>query len=129
MASGKFVMNRDYTVRTLSGHVIEFKRGISKYVPPGARAEAMQFGAIPEEEDSVVPPDAPPVKRDGPLGDERAQLIRMQIEDMVARNTRGDFTPGGKPDLKALKKALGFDVDGAERDLAWAQFQADAAKE
>jgi hypothetical protein len=120
----KFTMNRNFTVASLSGRAVEFKKGVATHVPPQMYDEVQAKGAVPED-------DLPEQKADGtpPTGEARMQAIKDAIKTMVKRGAREDFTAAGSPHSAALAKLVGFTVDGKERDAAWTAVQADTAAE
>lgn len=122
----EFVLNRDYTHRSLHGHVINFIKGAPTWVPPVCVREVTAFGADPVDGQraDLLPEDkgAPELP---PGGDDRTALIHAGFDTLVARNQRGDFAANGRPSTKVLKELLGFEVTAQERDELW---EARAAK-
>ena len=81
---------------------------------PGEPVELTKETAAPLLADGVVIAGAAK-----PQGDE----LHAAIQDAIGRLDPADstkWTKGGKPDVKALEKLLGFDITAAERDSAWA---------
>lgn len=121
-----FVLHRDYALRSMTGHMINFKKGDPTWVPPACVKEAVAIGAVavdgpvdvldPEVKESVVPE-----------GEERKELIFAAFEDMEAKNDREDWTASGMPTSKALEKILGFEVDSKERNALWIEYRASKA--
>lgn len=114
-----FIFSRDRTVASLSGHVINFPKGVPTHVPPSMHAEVIASGGVPEEELPEDDPKKPVI----PTGQERIDLIRMAMEEVVAKNDRAEFTAGGAPHTKTLTAKLGFTVNNKERDDIWAQLK------
>ena len=54
---------------------------------------------------------------------EARQAIIDAIGQLDPDNSQA-WTSGGKPDVAALELVLGYDIDAADRDAAWAEFQA-----
>lgn len=115
-----FVLQRNRTVATLRGHVIEFKKGEPTYVPPDCYNEVIAVGAVPEEE--LAEPEAPaggeptdPVARRSALFD--------AFDAIVLRNNSSDFTAGGVPGAKAVTAVLGWSPDNKERTDAWNKYR------
>ena len=75
--------------------------------------EAVVRGAIPVGT-SVEESEEP--------GKSRADLILDAIMRMAERGNVADFTADGRPDVRALREAVGFQVDKGERDAMWAIF-------
>lgn len=116
----KFVMNRSRNV-TAFGHSIDFAKGEPTHVPPELYREVTAVGGIPEDEVDLDPPKpATPNEPSDPLA--REQALFEAFELLALSNKRGSFTAGGLPHPKALKELLGWEVQGAERDTAWAKF-------
>lgn len=120
----EFVLNRNYSMRSLYGHVIDFKKGQPVYVPPICAREAASIGA--ESVDGkidVLDPEAEPV---APMSlDERQESIIAAFKLLEERNGRNDFTGSGSPAVPALEKILGFDVDKKEVNPLWAEYRAE----
>lgn len=110
-----YILNRNRVIVSLSGHSVEFQKGVPTHVPPAMVADVIAAGGIPENEI-----DEPEVQKpEVPQGEDRVALIRAAMEDMVAANDRETFTAGGAPHAKALSAKLGFAVGNKERDLIW----------
>lgn len=113
-----FVLHRDKVVATLTGHAIEFKKGVSTHVPPECYKEVIAVGAVPESE---IPEDEG--KKPEYTEEERAELIKAAIEDIVLKNDRNEFTAAGAPHIKAISARAGFTVNNRERDAVWTKMQ------
>lgn len=61
-------------------------------------------------------PVEPPPKPEG-------QFLVDKIASVFDDLEEDDFTRGGLPNLDALKRILGFEVSGPERDTAWKNHQ------
>lgn len=121
----KFMMQRDRTVASLSGHIIAFKKGEPIHVPPAAYSEVMAAGAVPVDDDFVQPADPDATTTDSgesldPVA--RKDKIIAAFETLKARNERGDFGADGKPHPKAITKLVGFLVEARERNQLWAEY-------
>lgn len=118
----KFVMHRNRTICSTSGHAIEFKKGELTHVPPAMYEEVMAAGAVPEEEldlepkagDEVVEPMEPKA---------RQAAIFAAFEKITLRGQREDFTASGAPHAKALSNILGWTIQNKERDAVWTAFK------
>lgn len=117
----EFILNRNYALRSIKGHIINFIKGEPVYVPPVLVAEAVALGA--ESVDGPIDPLEPeaPVKSELTLA-EREQAMREAIEQMVAANNREDFTAQGTPNLKALSGYVGFTVNKRELEGVWQKY-------
>ncbi|WP_407715779.1 hypothetical protein ACJJWD_09495 [Comamonas testosteroni] len=58
----------------------------------------------------------------------RKQMVKAAIKQMLEGNNEADFTADGKPNLNVLKKVAGFNVSRQEADEAWEALQAEAAE-
>ncbi len=118
-----FVLNRDYPLRSMSGHMINFTKGNPTWVPPACVKEAVAIGAQPVDGPvEVLDPEV--VESIVPEGVERKDLIFAAFEDLEAKNEREEWTASGMPTSKALEKTLGFEVDSKERNALWIEYRA-----
>ena len=120
----EFVLNRNYTLSTLFGHVLSFKKGQPRHVPPSCVAAVLAIGAESTEgpvdmlgdgfvEEVVMPQE------------ERNENIFAAFKLLEERAGREDFTASGSPTQTALVKILGFDVAKKEYDPLWVQYLAE----
>lgn len=58
----------------------------------------------------------------------RKQMVKDAIKQLLVANNEADFTADGKPNLNSLKKVAGFNVSRQEADEAWEVLQAEAAE-
>lgn len=118
----KLVSNRNFTLRTTTGHIIKFVKDTPVDVPPSCVAHAMQVGCVPHD---GVAPESPEEKAAAviPVGIHRIDAIVDAIEALVARNARADFTASGMPQVKSIEKILGYDIDSKERNECWVEYQ------
>jgi hypothetical protein len=117
-----FVLNRNYTLQSTYGHIINFKKGEPTHVPPLLVKECVQIGA--EQTDGV--PDV--------LGDEkeavqltlseRQELLKEAFKDIVSKNDPEDFSAQGAPRVDAVEKSLNMKFTRAEILEAWQVFKA-----
>ena len=118
----KFISSRDRTIASLTGHSIEFKKGVPTFVPKEMHAEVLNLGCVPEEELQDSTDDKPAVEPTDPT--ERQDALLVAIALMVERNSRDDFGANGAPSIKALNDDLGWKPSAEERDTAWLEYQA-----
>jgi len=76
------------------------------------------------ENDDPVPDTAEPMAAD-PAGGQESDVPPDVLEAARKVVAAGDTIKSGAPDIKAMEKILGRDVDAAERDLAWATVSAE----
>lgn len=121
------IMHRNITVRSTSGHMITFKKGVPQPVVPFMVRECAELGAVradevdvfaEPEEDAVVQPTDP---------SHRADDILEAIERIVERNDPHDFTASGVPSVPTVTKELGYRVDRTEVARVWRQRKEDLA--
>jgi hypothetical protein len=125
--SREFTLGRNYTLRSVMGHTIVFKKDEPTWVPREIEAEAMAIGAVPVDgEVHVTEVDENPAKNAGPDDViERKEKIKTAIKQIVSANQRNDFSASGSPKVPALNRVLGFEVDAHERDVIWTEFKAE----
>ncbi len=63
-----------------------------------------------------------------PAAENRKQMVKDAIKQLLVANNEADFTADGKPNLNSLKKVAGFNVSRQEADEAWEALQAEAAE-
>lgn len=120
----EFVLNRNYSMRSLYGHVIDFKKGQPVHVPPICAREAASIGAeCVDGKVDVLGDEMPDLVPMSP--DEREESIVAAFKLLEERNGRNDFTGNGGPAVPALEKILGFDVDKKEVNSLWAAYRAE----
>lgn len=118
----EYVLNRNYTLASLAGRVISFKKGEPVWVPPEVEKEALMIGATPVDgHKDILDPE---VEAPKPLeAGERLEAINKAYATMKARDVRGDFTAQGVPSTKVLEKLVGFEVASKERDETWQAYR------
>jgi hypothetical protein len=117
----EFVLNRNHSMRSLYGHIVDFKKGQPVYVPPICAREAASIGAeCVDGKVDVLDPEAPVVVPMSP--DERQENILTAFKLMEERAQRGDFSASGIPAKNSLEKILGFGVDKKEFEPLWTAY-------
>lgn len=120
----EYVLNRNHTLVSLCGRTFSFKKGEPLWVTPEAEKEALMIGAVPTEgPKDILEPEQEPVQELS--AEARLEAIRAAYATLQARNARGDFTAQGVPNVKALEKLTGFEVQTKERDETWQAFRED----
>lgn len=120
----KFVMPIDKVVATDKGHTVEFAKNVPTHVPKECWPAVQAAGAVPVDQEAVAAEQARKPKDTAPDDpSERKLLVRAAFEQMVAANKREDFTGSGTPQIKAIEKIVGFEIDAKERDVLWLEFQ------
>lgn len=123
------VLNRNFTLATTKGHVIEFKKGVPTNVPKAVYQEALSIGAQPPDGNEPVVEDDR--KKDAAPQDpaERNPLILAAIEAIIERNEREDFTAAGSPTVDAVSKEVGFKVSAREIAGQWQAYHEKKAQQ
>jgi hypothetical protein len=113
----KFISNRSFTLTSLTGHSINFEKGVPAYVPKECHREAIGAGCVADDGEVDMGDKKPEVVLNE---DERLEMLRMVLVDMKSRNDRDEFTATGAPKVKAVEKLAGFDTTTAEIAELWA---------
>lgn len=113
---------RDYILRTMLGHTIEFKAGEPTEVPEAAYAEAINKNIVPVERKDKEQPAFGMVYAEI-TGSLRSALIYQALADIVARNQSEDFTGGGVPKAKVVSEAIGINVSATEVGKFWTNYR------
>lgn len=118
-----YVLNRNYTHRSLLGHSVEFKKGEPVFVPPILEKEVVAIGA--QRVDGENPAVVEEVKKaEEVLSDEqRKEELYAAFDLIVERNDSGDFTAQGIPTVKAVEKIVGFNVEKKEVAESYAAYR------
>lgn len=114
MSKYMYVSYRDIVVSSVTGHSIEFKKGVAMKCPPSMHAELIAIGIQPVEpmvDEPVVEGTQAP---QDPIAFEAA--VYAAFDKIVLRNAREDFTGTGVPHLSPMEKELGFKIDSKARD-------------
>ena len=136
----EYVLNRNFVLRSMTGHSVNFVKNVPTFVPALIEREARGIGAercqCPRnkrhQSESVqharranpdmLDPETPEV---APLShDERAEQIRTAFALLTERNDSKDFTGAGVPSVKAVEKLVDFDVDRNEVVALWQAYRA-----
>ena len=118
-----FVLNRDKQVTGLTGHTIEFKKGVPIHVPREMHETVLEKGAVAANSDELQL-DAPK-KSDVPNDQsERDMFIKDAMEQIVLRNTRDEFAANGSPSRAAIERITKWPVTKRETDILWAKMRA-----
>ena len=119
----EFVLNRNYTHRSTSGHIINFIKNEPVYVPPVCRKEVTMLGAVSMDETIDVLGEET-LKKPELTPDERREALVKAFKFLQERNHRGDFTGQGAPSVAALKKIIeDFEVDKKEVEELWTVYR------
>lgn len=114
-----FVLQRDYTHRSLTGHIINFVKGEAVYVPPVCHKEVVAIGAVPDDGSFVDPLEDDKKLKPELTADERRDKLIDAFGILEERQNREDFTGQGLPAVAVVKKMVEFDVTKAEIEALW----------
>ena len=120
----EYVLNRNFVLRSMTGHSVNFVKNVPTFVPALIEREARGIGAerVDGANPDMLDPETPEV---APLShDERAEQIRTAFALLTERNDSKDFTGAGVPSVKAVEKLVGFDVDRNEVVALWQAYRA-----
>lgn len=119
MKAKKYVLNRDFTLRSVMGHCITFVKGQPTVVPTICEKEVIAIGGDCVEGDAVDPiaPDAKPVVEMDQADRDEELIAAFKL--LVERNDSKDFTGAGSPTLKAVEKIVEFSTDRSEITSLW----------
>lgn len=118
-----FVLNRNYSLATGTGHIVDFVKGQPVYVPEEMHKAALVIGAEAVGVKMNVL-DEEPVAKQVPQGLARESAISDAIIILVEENNPKDFTANGRPNIKRIEALIGFDITTEERDTFWAKHKA-----
>ena len=120
----EYVRNRNFVLRSMTGHSVNFVKNVPTFVPALIEREARGIGAerVDGANPDMLDPESPEV---APLShDERAEQIRTAFALLTERNDSNDFTGAGVPSVKAVEKLVDFDVDRNEVVALWQAYRA-----
>jgi hypothetical protein len=116
-----YKLNRNYLLHTKTGNTIHFKKGEPTFVPKHCAKEAVALGAELIEGEAV---DALPDEVDVVVlsPEERVAKLKDAFRVLEGREERNDFTGTGLPNVTALSKIVGFEVEAKERTKVWEDY-------
>ena len=120
----EYVLNRNFVLRSMTGHSVNFVKNVPTFVPALIEREARGIGAerVDGANPDMLDPESPEV---APLShDERAEQIRTAFALLTERNDSKDFTGAGVPSVKAVERLVDFDVDRNEVVALWQAYRA-----
>jgi hypothetical protein len=83
---------------------------------------AVAKGCVPEGQE---PPKDDPAGT--PIADRKLEMVKDGVRLLMQTGGVDDFEGDGRPKLEPLSKAVGFDVSGDERDMAYQAVNDDAS--
>lgn len=120
-------LNRDHVLVTDSGISIGFKKGEPVPVPVRFMSAAIMIGAEACDDQAAAKMESIKADRDEATAEaaDRLKKVEAGVIALVERNMPGDFTAGGKPNMKQLEKLIGFDATRDEVDHIFLKVKAD----
>ena len=121
-------LHRDYVLKTLLGHSIQFIKNQPVNVPELVVREAVAIGAV--EAETEAPPN---VIEDAPADNspadplEREEQIFAAIKVLVEKNDTNDFTAANSPKAAALSREVGYTVERKEIGPLWQRYHDEKA--
>lgn len=114
------------------GHYIPCKAGKQYPIPLSLAHQARSYGMKLISGDAGVPISnvVDPTRGQPDSNEERRELIKMAMRDMVVENDPHTFAGGtGRPNATTLSKKVGFQVFASEVKDIWAEVKQELAKE
>lgn len=120
------VSPRDYTLRTLHGHVIHFPAETPVSVPDSVVSEALAVNIMPAREGHVAAREGAAGTVSQPIvltATLRDAIIFQTIKDLVAENDTANFNAGGQPKVAVLNGLTGIRLSGTELTKYWDRYR------
>lgn len=125
----KYRHHKGVRLALTSGHVTtvgsEWKELHERY-----HAAALEAGCQVDqgviEHPTVKPPAASP---QAAVNTDEASVLRKALIKMIERNAGNDFTDGGKPNIRVLRKEAGIEFDRDQAYRIYDELKAEAAAE
>lgn len=120
------VCQRDYTLRTLTGHVIHFKAGEPKDVPLEVVDAAIAVNIIPVTggfADRVEEKHTGPARIASMSTEMREAILLHTIHELVRDAETATFDAGGKPKTAVVKERCGLELTATERSKLWDKYR------
>lgn len=124
-----YVLNRNYTHRSIHGHSVGFEKGVPVWVPPGPiEREVTAIGAeiVDGEKIDLVPADQKP--KEQLTAEEIELLMREAFVQLSTKNDAADFTGAGIPTVKAMEKIVGENLTAKMIADLWQKVREEAAQ-
>lgn len=115
----KMSLNRNLVHYSLCGRSVRFEKDKPTFVPPHMIKEIVALGGVVADDPAVVEETMKALDKEKADAENRVPTISEAVKQLVARNQRGDFTAGGRPNLNVLSKMCGFTVTAQEMEPIW----------
>lgn len=120
------ICQRNFTLRTTTGHMLKFEAGKSKYVPPECVDAALAVNIIMEEggfkprsEVDVVGP----VRVAAMSSELREALLLHSIDELVRDGETTHFDAGSRPKTESIKNHANLNLNATERNRLWDKYR------
>lgn len=116
------VCQRDYILRTRTGHTIQFFAGVPTPVPESIYAEALAKNIVPvkpKSEDEAVFT----LINSNITGTLRDALVYQTLQQVAERNQPEDFTGGGVPKAAVISGEVGISLSASEVNRYWTNYR------
>lgn len=116
---------RNYTLRSLTGHILTFKANTPRAVPDICVEEALAVNIIPcDGYGPEAPDDAPKVLHTPSMSIEMREALLLHAIDEIYRDADSkDFDGGGKPKAAAISDKAGVPIGANERNRLWDKYR------
>lgn len=118
---------RNYTLRSLTSHIIHFKKDEPTLVPDICVEEALAVNIIPCEGHAPEAAEAPAPKvlyKVNSLSAELRQALLLHAIDEIYREANPkDFDAGARPKANAISERAGVDISATERTKLWDKYR------
>ena len=117
---------RNYTLRSLAGHIVDFQADVPRLVPDVCVDEALAVNIIPCNGENAPEAEeaAPKVMRAVAMSPElREALLLNAIHDIYREANVADFDGGQRPKAQAITERSGLEITAAERSKLWDKYR------
>lgn len=130
-----FVSNRDFVLRSTSGHAIRFEKGKPQHVPSILHSEVLERGAMPCDHDGKMLDEPTEVVVKVDTNDKKPVMapdtqeaidkdIEAAIKLIVEKNKPSDFA-GSTPSAASVGALVGYPVNQKDVRKVWERIRAD----
>lgn len=116
---------RNFTLRSLSGHILHFKADTPRQVPDSCIDEALSVNIIPcdgfaPEADEKAPKT---VRVHAMSADLREAVLLHAIDELYREGSPKDFDGGARPKAHSISDRAGLDISATERSKLWDKYR------
>lgn len=120
------ICQRDYTLRTVSGHVIRFEAGKPKDVPFEVVDAALAVNIIPASgghAERLEEAHVGPTRIAAMSVEMREAILLHTIHELVRDGEVASFDAGGKPKTAVVRDRCGLELTATERSKLWDKYR------